>query len=143
MGFTKSAKASEVRREWFLVDAQDKVLGRLASEIARRLKGKHKPYFTPHVDTGDYIVVINAEKIAVTGNILKNKIYHHHTGYVGHLKSISLEKQLMKAPELVLKNAVKGMLPRTPLGRTMMKKLKIFAGSEHKHQAQQPKQLEI
>tara|TARA_Y100001935_G_scaffold255490_1_gene268902 strand:+ start:10903 stop:11334 length:432 start_codon:yes stop_codon:yes gene_type:complete len=143
MGFTKSAKASEVRREWFLVDAQDKVLGRLASEIARRLKGKHKPYFTPHVDTGDYIVVINAEKIAVTGNKLKNKIYHHHTGYVGHLKSISLEKQLMKAPELVLKNAVKGMLPRTPLGRTMMKKLKIFAGSEHKHQAQQPKQLEI
>tara|TARA_Y100001935_G_C17234896_1_gene472442 strand:+ start:222 stop:653 length:432 start_codon:yes stop_codon:yes gene_type:complete len=143
MGFTKSAKASDIRREWYVVDAQDKVLGRLASEIAKRLKGKHKPNFTPHVDTGDYIVVINAEKISVTGNKLKNKMYYHHTGYVGNLKSISLEKQLIKAPELVLKNAIRGMLPRTPLGRTMMKKLRIFAGSEHKHQAQQPKQLDF
>ena len=143
MSTTVSAKPAEVRREWFLVDAEGKTLGRLASEIARRLKGKHKPIFTPHVDTGDYIVVVNAEKVAVTGNKMKDKMYHHHTGYVGNLKSISLEKQLQKAPERVLEAAVKGMLPRNPLGRAMMKKLRIFAGPEHTHQAQQPKPLDI
>ena len=126
-----------------MVDADGKTLGRLASEIARRLKGKHKPIFTPHVDTGDYVVVVNAGKVAVTGNKLKDKMYHHHTGYIGNLKSISLEKQLQKAPERVIETAVRGMLPRNPLGRAMMKKLRIFAGPEHTHQAQQPKPLEI
>jgi large subunit ribosomal protein L13 len=143
MSSTVSAKPAEVRREWLLVDADGKTLGRLASEIARRLRGKHKPTFTPHVDTGDYVVVVNAEKVAVTGNKLKDKLYHHHTGYIGNLKSISLEKQLQKAPERVIETAVRGMLPRNPLGRAMMKKLRIFAGPEHTHQAQQPKPLEI
>ena len=143
MNTTVSAKPAEVRREWLLVDADGKTLGRLASEIARRLRGKHKPTFTPHVDTGDYVVVVNAEKVAVTGNKLKDKIYHHHTGYIGNLKSISLEKQLQKAPERVIETAVRGMLPRNPLGRAVMKKLRIFAGPEHTHQAQQPKPLEI
>ncbi len=143
MKTTVSAKPAEVRRDWYVVDAEGKTLGRLASEIARRLKGKHKPIFTPHVDTGDYIVVVNAEKIRVTGNKMKDKMYHHHTGYIGNLKSISLEKLLQKAPERVLETAVRGMLPRTPLGRAMMKKLRIFAGPEHPHQAQQPKPLDI
>ncbi len=143
MKTTLSAKPAEVRREWYLVDAEGKTLGRMASEIARRLKGKHKPIFTPHVDTGDYIVVVNAEKVAVTGNKLKDKLYHHHTGYIGNLKTISLEKQLQKAPERVIERAVRGMLPRNSLGRAMMKKLRIFAGSEHTHQAQQPKPLDI
>ena len=143
MNTTVSAKPAEVRRGWYDVDADGKTLGRLASEIARRLKGKHKPIFTPHVDTGDYIVVVNAEKIAVTGNKLQDKMYHHHTGYIGNLKSISLEKQLQKAPERVLETAVRGMLPRNPLGRAMMKKLRIFAGPEHTHQAQQPQPLDI
>ena len=140
---TVSAKPAEVRRDWFLVDATDKTLGRLASEIARRLRGKHKVEYTPHVDTGDYIVVVNAEKIRVTGNKLQDKMYHHHTGYVGHLKSISLEKQLEKAPERVLQAAVKGMLPKNPLGRAMFKKLRVYAGTEHGHQAQQPQPLDI
>ena len=143
MNTTVSAKPAEVRREWLLVDADGKTLGRLASEIARRLRGKHKPTFTPHVDTGDYVVVVNAEKVAVTGNKLQDKMYHHHTGYIGNLKSISLEKQLQKAPERVIETAVRGMLPRNPLGRAVMKKLRIFAGPEHTHQAQQPKPLEI
>lgn len=143
MSTTVSAKPAEVRREWLLVDAEGKTLGRLASEIARRLKGKHKPIFTPHVDTGDYVVVVNAEKVAVTGNKLKDKMYYRHTGYVGNLKSISLEKQLQKAPERVIETAVRGMLPRNPLGRAMMKKLRIFAGPEHTHQAQQPKPVEL
>ncbi len=143
MKTTVSAKPAEVRRDWYVVDAEGKTLGRLASEIARRLKGKHKPIFTPHVDTGDYIVVVNAEKIRVTGNKMKDKMYHHHTGYIGNLKSISLEKLLQKAPERVLETAVRGMLPRTPLGRAMMKKLRVFAGPEHPHQAQQPKPLDI
>ena len=143
MSTTVSAKPAEVRHDWYVVDAEGKTLGRLASEIARRLKGKHKPIFTPHVDTGDYIVVVNAEKIAVTGNKMKDKMYHHHTGYIGNLKSISLEKQLVNAPERVLETAVRGMLPRTPLGRTMMKKLRIFVGPEHTHQAQQPQPLDI
>jgi large subunit ribosomal protein L13 len=143
MTTTVSAKPAEVRREWYVVDAEGKTLGRLASEIARRLKGKHKPIFTPHVDTGDYIVVVNAEKVRVTGNKLKDKMYHHHTGYIGNLKSISLEKQLQKHPERVLQTAVKGMLPRNPLGRSMMRKLKIYAGPTHQHQAQQPQPLDI
>ncbi len=140
---TVSAKAAEVRRNWYLVDATDKTLGRLASEIARRLRGKHKPEFTPHVDTGDYIVVVNAQKIRVTGNKLRDKTYYHHTGYIGNLKSINLEKLLDKAPERVLQTAVKGMLPRNPLGRAMFKKLRVFAGPEHSHQAQQPQPLDI
>ena len=143
MATTVSAKPAEVRHDWFLVDAENKTLGRLATEIARRLRGKHKPIYTPHVDTGDYIVVVNAEKIRVTGNKLQDKMYHHHTGYVGNLKSINLEKQLEKAPERVITTAVRGMLPRTPLGRTMMKKLRVFAGPEHTHQAQQPQTLDI
>ena len=143
MSTTVSAKPAEVRREWLLVDAEGKTLGRLASEIARRLKGKHKPIFTPHIDTGDYVVVVNAEKVAVTGNKLQDKMYHRHTGYIGNLKSISLEKQLQEAPERVLETAVRGMLPRNPLGRSMMKKLRIFAGPEHSHQAQQPRPLDI
>jgi len=140
---TVSAKPAEVRRDWFVVDAADKTLGRLSSEIARRLRGKHKPEYTPHVDTGDYIVVVNAEKIRVTGNKMKDKLYQHHTGYVGSLKTINLEKLLDKAPERVIESAVKGMLPKNPLGRAMFKKLKVFAGPEHAHQAQQPIALDI
>jgi len=125
------------------VDASEKTLGRLSTEIARRLRGKHKPEYTPHVDTGDYIVVVNAEKIRVTGNKLQNKMYHHHTGYIGNLKSISLEKLLAKAPERVIEQAVKGMMPKNTLGREMFRKLKVYAGPEHKHAAQQPQALEI
>ena len=140
---TFSAKADEIQREWFIIDAEDVILGRMATEIAKRLRGKHKPEFTPHVDTGDYIVVINAEKVAVTGNKLKQKTYYKHTGYVGNLKSITLEKQLIKHPELVIETAVKGMLPKNSLGRTMYRKLKVYAGSEHPHEAQQPIKLEV
>ncbi len=140
---TFSAKPETVRRDWFVVDADGKTLGRLATEIARRLRGKHKPEYTPHVDTGDYIVVVNAEKIRVTGNKMKDKMYHHHTGYIGNLKSMSLEKLMEKAPERALQQAVKGMLPRNPLGRKMLGKLRIYAGPEHEHQAQQPTPLEI
>lgn len=140
---TVSAKPAEVRRCWYVVDAADKTLGRLASEIARRLRGKHKPEYTPHVDTGDYIVVVNAEKVRVTGNKPQSKFYYHHTGYLGNLKAISLEQQLQKAPERVIQSAVKGMLPSNALGRAMFKKLKVYAGPEHGHQAQQPKPLEI
>ncbi len=140
---TFSAKAAEVRRDWFVVDATGKTLGRLSTEIARRLRGKHKPEYTPHVDTGDYIVVVNAEKIRVTGNKLEDKIYYHHTGYIGNLKSISLEKLLEESPESVLQKSVKGMLPRGPLGRKMYSKLKVFKGPEHDHAAQQPIPLEV
>ncbi len=140
---TFSAKAHEVRRDWFVVDAADKTLGRLASEIAMRLRGKHKPVYTPHVDTGDYIVVVNADKIRVTGRKATDKMYHHHTGYIGNLKSISFEKMQAKAPGRVLELAVKGMLPKNPLGRAMYRKLKIYAGPDHQHAAQQPKALEI
>lgn len=143
MTTTVSAKPAEVRREWLLIDAEGKTLGRLASAIAYRLKGKHKPIFTPHVDTGDYIVVVNAEKIHVTGNKLKDKMYYKHTGYIGNLKSISLEKLLQKAPERAITTAVKGMLPRSPLGRQMMRKLHVYAGPEHVHEAQQPRQIEL
>ena len=140
---TVSAKPAEVRREWYLVDADGKTLGRLASELARRLRGKHKPQYTPHVDTGDCIVVINAEKVRVTGNKLQDKMYHHHTGYIGNLRSINLEKLLAKAPDRVITFAVRGMMPRNSLGRAMMKKLRVYAGPEHRHQAQQPRPLDI
>ncbi len=140
---TYSAKAEEVSRDWFVVDAADKTLGRLASEIAHRLRGKHKAEYTPHVDTGDYIVVINAEKIRVTGAKATDKMYYHHTGFPGGIKSISFEKQIDKAPERVIQSAVKGMLPRNPLGRAMFKKLKVYAGTEHPHAAQQPQPLNI
>ena len=140
---TFSAKPAEVRRDWYVVDATGKTLGRLSSEIAHRLRGKHKPEFTPHVDTGDYIVVINAEKVRVTGNKLKDKMYHRYTGYVGNLKSMPLEKLLDEKPERVIELAVKGMLPRGPLGRQMYSKLRVFAGPEHTHTAQQPIPLEL
>ena len=140
---TFSAKPETVRRDWFVVDADGKTLGRLATEIARRLRGKHKPEYTPHVDTGDYIVVVNAEKIRVTGNKLKDKMYFRYTGYIGNLKSMSLQDILDKSPERALELAVKGMLPRNPLGRKMLSKLRVYAGPEHEHQAQQPQTLEI
>jgi large subunit ribosomal protein L13 len=140
---TFSAKPAEVRRDWYVVDATGKTLGRLSTEIARRLRGKHKPEYTPHVDTGDYIVVVNAEKVRVTGNKLKDKMYHHHTGYIGNLKSVSLEKMLDETPERVLQFAVKGMLPKGPLGRQMLSKLRVFAGPAHNHAAQQPIPLDV
>ena len=140
---TYSAKPESVQREWFIVDAAEQTLGRLATEIALRLKGKHKPEYTPHVDTGDYIVVINAEKVKVTGNKAKGKIYYSHTEFVGGLKQISFEKLIEKAPERVIEFAVKGMLPKGPLGREMFRKLKVYAGTEHKHTAQQPQLLEL
>ncbi len=140
---TFSANAETAQHDWYIVDAEGKTLGRMASEIASRLRGKHKPEYTPHVDTGDFIVVVNAEKVAVTGNKAKDKIYHSHTGYPGGIKDISFEKLIDKAPERVIQSAVKGMLPRGPLGRAMFKKLKVYAGNEHPHQAQQPKVLEV
>ena len=140
---TFSAKPAEVRRDWYVVDATGKTLGRLSTEIARRLRGKHKPEYTPHVDTGDYIVVVNAEKVRVTGNKMKDKIYHHHTGYIGNLKSVSLEKMLDETPERVLQFAVKGMLPKGPLGRQMLSKLRVFVGPSHNHAAQQPIPLDV
>ena len=140
---TFSAKPAEVRRDWYVVDATNKTLGRLSTEIAHRLRGKHKPVYTPHVDTGDYIVVVNAEKVRVTGNKLKDKMYHHHTGYIGNLKSIPLQKMLDEHPERVIEKAVKGMLPRGPLGREMYAKLRVFAGPDHPHAAQQPIPLEV
>ncbi|WP_116964786.1 50S ribosomal protein L13 [Fastidiosibacter lacustris] len=140
---TFSAKTDQVKREWLLIDANGKTLGRLATEVARRLRGKHKPEYTPHVDTGDYIVVINADKVAVTGNKQKDKIYYHHTGYIGGLKSISFETLIAKHPERAIEQAVKGMLPKNPLGRAMYKKLKVYAGDVHPHTAQQPQVLEI
>lgn len=140
---TYSAKPESVQREWFIVDAAEKTLGRLATEIALRLKGKHKPEYTPHVDTGDYIVVINAEKIRVTGKKTTDKMYYRHTGYPGGLRSISFDKLIDHKPEMVIELAVKGMLPKNPLGRDMYRKLKVYAGSEHPHAAQQPQTLEL
>ena len=140
---TFSAKPAEVKRDWYVIDAEGKTLGRLATEIARRLRGKHKPEFTPHVDTGDYIIVINAEKVGVTGNKERDKMYYRHTGYVGNMKSTSLGKLRQTFPDRILTTAVQGMLPKNPLGRAMFKKLKVYAGSEHGHQAQQPKVLEF
>jgi large subunit ribosomal protein L13 len=137
------AKPESVERDWFVVDAEGKTLGRIATEIARRLRGKHKPEYTPHCDTGDYIVVVNAEKVHVTGNKAKGKIYYSHTEFPGGLKQISFEKLIEKAPERAIEFAVKGMLPKGPLGRQMYRKLKVYAGPEHKHAAQQPQVLEL
>lgn len=140
---TFSAKKEEVVRDWYLVNADGKILGRLASEIAKRLRGKHKPVFTPHLDTGDFIVVINADKVLLTGKKLTDKMYYHHTGYPGGIRSISAGRLLKEKPERVLINAVKGMLPKNSLGRQALKKLKVYAGSEHPHKAQMPRVLEI
>ena len=140
---TFSAKPESVKRDWFLVDAADKTLGRLSSEIARRLRGKHKPEYTPHVDTGDYIVVINAEKVKVTGNKEQDKMYYRYTGYIGNLKSTNLSKLRATHPERIIQSAVKGMLPKNSLGRAMFKKLKVYAGEQHQHAAQQPQVLDI
>ncbi|MDX9874865.1 MAG: 50S ribosomal protein L13 [Spongiibacteraceae bacterium] len=140
---TYSAKPEEVKRDWYVVDATGKTLGRLAAEIAHRLRGKHKPEYTPHVDTGDYIVVVNAEKVAVTGKKQSDKIYYSHSGFPGGLKEISFEKLIDKAPERAIQFAVEGMLPHNPLGRAMFKKLKVYAGAEHPHAAQQPQPLNI
>ncbi|MEX0899598.1 MAG: 50S ribosomal protein L13 [Gammaproteobacteria bacterium] len=140
---TFSAKTETVKRDWYIVDATDKTLGRLATELARRLRGKHKPEYTPHVDTGDYIVVVNADKVRVTGNKLADKVYYHHTGYIGSMKSITLGKMMDKHPTRAIEVAVKGMLPKNPLGRSMFQKLKVYAGPDHKHTAQQPQALDI
>ena len=140
---TYNAKPHEVEQNWLIVDAEGQTLGRMASRIATRLRGKHKAEYTPHVDTGDYVVVINAEKVKVTGNKATDKIYHSHSGYPGGLKSISFEKLQERSPEKVIKLAVKGMLPRTPLGRAMFKKLKVYAGTDHPHGAQQPQTVTL
>lgn len=140
---TYSAKPHEVDQKWLLVDAEGQTLGRMATEIATRLRGKHKPEYTSHVDTGDFVVVINADKVKVSGNKAKGKIYHAHSGFPGGLKSISFEKLLDQAPERVIQLAVKGMLPRSPLGRAMFKKLKVYAGADHPHGAQQPQTLQL
>ncbi len=140
---TISAKPETVKRDWYLIDASGKTLGRLATELAHRLRGKHKPIFTPHVDTGDYLVVINAEKVAVTGKKLDDKQYHRVTGYVGNLKTTNLRTMLDTHPERVIEIAVKGMLPKNPLGRAMYRKLKVYSGTEHPHTAQQPQLLDI
>tara|TARA_Y100000588_G_scaffold267627_1_gene282749 strand:- start:416 stop:850 length:435 start_codon:yes stop_codon:yes gene_type:complete len=140
---TFSAKSHEVKRDWYVVDASEKVLGRLATEVARRLRGKHKAEYTPHVDTGDYIIVTNADKITVTGRKFKDKMYYNHSGYPGGLKTISFEKLQAKNPVSIIERAVKGMLPKNPLGREMYRKLKVYTGTEHPHTAQQPQKLEI
>lgn len=138
---TLSAKPHLVKRDWYIVDAAGKTLGRLSTEIARRLRGKHKTEYTPHVDTGDYIIVINAAQVRVTGRKTTDKVYQSHTGYPGGLREITFDKLIQKAPERVIEHSVKGMLPKGPLGRAMFKKLKIYAGTEHPHTAQQPKEL--
>ena len=138
---TFSPKPADIDRQWYVVDAQDQILGRLATQIAHRLRGKHKPEFAPHMDNGDFIVVVNCEKIRVTGNKLQDKFYYRHSGWVGGLKEVSLEKMLAEKPEEVIRKAVRGMLPKNRLGRAMLKKLKIYAGAEHPHAAQAPKPL--
>jgi large subunit ribosomal protein L13 len=140
---TYSAKPHETQRDWYIVDASDKVLGRLAAALAHRLRGKHKPEFTPHVDTGDYIVVVNAEKLRVTGNKARDKIYYRHSSYPGGIYSTNFTKLQARHPTRVLEMAVKGMLPKGPLGYAMLRKMKVYAGDSHPHSAQQPKQLEI
>ena len=140
---TFSAKSTEIDQKWLIVDAEGQTLGRMATAIATRLRGKHRAEFTPHVDTGDFVVVVNAEKVCVTGNKAKDKMYHSHSGYPGGLKSVSFEKLIEKSPEKVIKLAVKGMLPKTPLGRSMFKKLKVYAGAKHPHEAQQPQALQL
>ena len=137
------AKPETVKRDWYVVDAEGKTLGRIATEIAHRLRGKHKAEYTPHVDTGDYIIVINAEKVTVTGNKFKDKVYYAHTGFPGGLKSTTFDKLQAAKPEMIIEKAVKGMLPRGPLGREMYRKLKVYAGTEHNHAAQQPQVLDI
>ncbi|PAJ72504.1 MULTISPECIES: 50S ribosomal protein L13 [Pseudoalteromonas] len=137
------AKPESVKRDWYVVDAENKTLGRICTEIALRLRGKHKPEYTPHVDTGDYIIVINAEKVTVTGNKFKDKVYYAHSGFPGGLKSMTFDKLQAKKPEMIIEKAVKGMLPKGPLGRAMYRKLKVYAGTEHNHAAQQPKVLDI
>lgn len=137
------AKNETVQRDWYLVDASGKTLGRLSAEIAHRLRGKHKPVYTPHIDTGDYIIVVNAEKIAVTGKKLTDKLYHRFTGYIGNLKTETLGQALERHPERVIEMAVKGMLPKNILGRAMYRKLKVYKGTEHPHAAQQPQPLEL
>lgn len=137
------AKSETVKRDWYVIDATDKTLGRLATEVARRLRGKHKPEYTPHIDTGDYIVIVNAEKVKTTGNKLQNKIYYRHTEYPGGIRSTTLEKMLETHPERVLEKAIKGMLPRGPLGYAQFRKLKVYVGSEHPHTAQQPQLLNL
>ena len=140
---TFTAKPESVQRDWYVVDAAGKTLGRMATEIALRLRGKQKPEYTPHVDTGDYIIVVNADKVTVTGNKAKNKMYYSHSGFPGGIKEITFEKLLEKKPEMVLETAIKGMLPKGPLGRAMFRKLKVYAGAEHQHAAQQPQVLDI
>lgn len=140
---TFSAKPETVKRDWYVVDATGLTLGRLATEIATRLRGKHKPEYTPHVDTGDYIVVVNAEKVHVTGNKAQDKIYYSHSGFPGGIKSINFEKLINRAPERVIESAVKGMLPKNPLGRAMYRKMKVYKGAAHPHAAQQPQELKI
>jgi large subunit ribosomal protein L13 len=140
---TISANKETAQNDWYVIDAEGKILGRMATEIARRLRGKHKAEYTPHVDTGDYIVVVNAEKVAVTGKKATDKMYYRHTGYPGGLKTRSFNEMIEKAPEDVIKLAVKGMLPRTPLGRAMMRKLKIYTGAQHPHGAQNPAELNL
>ena len=140
---TYTAKPGEIRRNWYIVDAKGKTLGRLASEIARRLRGKHKPEYTPHMDTGDYIVVINAKEVSVTGNKFKDKLYYRHSEYPGGIKVINFESLIEKKPEQIIEKAVKGMLPKGPLGRSMFRKLRVYPNAEHIHAAQQPKALEI
>ena len=143
MNRTYTLKPGDLQAQWYVVDAKGKVLGRLASEIARRLRGKHKPEYTPHADTGDYIVVVNAREVQVTGKKATDKVYHRHSGYPGGLKSVTFEKMIRSTPERVIEKAVKGMLPRGPLGRAMFRKLRVYAGAEHEHAAQQPKPLEL
>ena len=140
---TFSAKPADVKHEWFVIDATDKVLGRVASEVALRLRGKHKPEYTPNIDTGDYIIVVNAAKLSVTGKKRSDKVYYRHTGYIGNMKSATFDEMQARNPGKVLEIAVKGMLPKGPLGRAMLKKLKIYADGEHQHIAQQPVALEI
>ena len=143
MRTTTIANPAMIERKWYVVDAADKTLGRLATEVATVLRGKNKPIYTPHVDTGDYVIIINAAKIKVTGNKLNDKVYYHHTGYTGGLKQVTLQELLAKKPEEVVSHAVKGMLPKNALGRAMFKKLFVYAGPEHKHAAQKPEVLEI
>ncbi|GAA5194388.1 50S ribosomal protein L13 [Ferrimonas gelatinilytica] len=140
---TFTAKPESVQRDWFIIDAEGKTLGRLATEVARRLRGKHKPEYTPHVDTGDYIVIVNAEKVTVTGNKAQDKMYYRHSGYPGGIKEINFADLQVRNPEMIIEKAVKGMLPKGPLGRAMFRKLKVYAGAEHKHAAQQPQVLDI
>ncbi|WP_373186828.1 50S ribosomal protein L13 [Halopseudomonas sp.] len=140
---TFSAKPESVKRDWYIVDATGLTLGRLATEVATRLRGKHKPEYTPHVDTGDYIVIVNAEKVHVTGKKAQDKIYYSHSGFPGGIKSISFEKLLVRAPERIIESAVKGMLPKNPLGRAMYRKMKVYKGAVHPHAAQQPQELKV